>query len=223
MLGESGIEAELRSESLPFIGGTDPSLRRDVTPADFVSIADGTALDPDVGIVLTGLDFHVNYLKLSLAYHYLGRGATLVATNADSTLPSHGALFPGAGAIGAPLIHTTGLTPLVMGKPSQAMLDAIQGKFQLDRRRTCMVGDRLDTDIRFGIQGGLGGTLAVLTGVSRRQDWEDPAVPPPPVPTDAHPEAQTQAEQAKERMIFKPGWWVDRLSDLNLVRERGRK
>jgi 4-nitrophenyl phosphatase len=52
------------------------------------------------------------------------------------------------------------------------MMDAIEGKFRFDRARACMVGDRLDTDIRFGIEGGLGGTLAVLTGVSRREEWE---------------------------------------------------
>ena len=32
-----------------------------------------------------------------------------------------------------------------------------------------MVGDRLNTDIRFGIEGKLGGTLAVLTGVNVRR------------------------------------------------------
>lgn len=52
------------------------------------------------------------------------------------------------------------------------MMDAIEGKFKFDRNKACMVGDRLDTDIRFGIEGGLGGTLAVLTGVSRREEFE---------------------------------------------------
>lgn len=52
------------------------------------------------------------------------------------------------------------------------MMDAIEGKFRFDRARTCMVGDRLNTDIRFGIEGKLGGTLAVLTGVMKRADWE---------------------------------------------------
>lgn len=50
------------------------------------------------------------------------------------------------------------------------MMEAIEGKFRLERNRACMVGDRVDTDIRFGVEGRLGGTLAVLTGVSTRQE-----------------------------------------------------
>lgn len=59
--------------------------------------------------------------------------------------------------------------PTSFGKPSQAMMDSIEGRYQLDRKRSCMVGDRLNTDIQFGIQGGLG-TLAVLTGVSKEDE-----------------------------------------------------
>ncbi|KAF2089257.1 2-phosphoglycolate phosphatase [Saccharata proteae CBS 121410] len=171
VLGESGIEAELSTESVPYIGGTDPSLRRDITPEDFTAIADGSALDPDVAVVLVGLDFHVNYLKLAHAFAYLRRGATFLATNTDSTLPNAHTLFPGAGSVSAPLVTSTGLQPLALGKPSQAMMEAIEGKFQLNRSRTCMVGDRLNTDIQFGIEGKLGGTLAVLTGVNKKEDF----------------------------------------------------
>ncbi len=172
VLGEAGIENELRAENVPFIGGTDPNLRRDVTPEDYAGLADGSLLDPEVGCILAGLDIHINYLKYSHAFHYLQRGAVFLATNVDATFPNHHALFPGAGSISAPLAHMTGQTPLSLGKPSQAMMDAIEGKFQLDRERTCMVGDRLNTDIKFGIEGKLGGTLAVLTGVSKKSEWE---------------------------------------------------
>ncbi|KAF4554105.1 4-nitrophenylphosphatase-like protein [Elsinoe fawcettii] len=171
VLGEAGIEAELESESIPHCGGTDPSLRRDMEQEDYKRIADGSALDPDVGVVLSGLDFHVNYLKLSLGLAYLRTGAIFLATNVDSTLPSANTLFPGAGSIGAPLVKAWGKEPLALGKPSQAMMDAVEGKFQFDRSRTCMVGDRLNTDIQFGIEGKLGGTLAVLTGVSKKEDF----------------------------------------------------
>ncbi|KAI9877886.1 MAG: hypothetical protein M1830_002515 [Pleopsidium flavum] len=174
VLGEAGIEAELRSESLAYIGGSDPLLRRDITPADYAGIASGEMLDPDVGVVLCGLDFHINYLKLSLGYHYLQRGALFLATNTDSTLPAAGTFFPGAGATTAAALSAMveGRKPVALGKPSQAMMEAIEGKFRFERARTCMVGDRLDTDIKFGIEGKLGGTLAVLTGVARREEWE---------------------------------------------------
>ncbi|OCK81107.1 4-nitrophenylphosphatase [Lepidopterella palustris CBS 459.81] len=171
VLGETGIEQELESEGVSYVGGTDPAFRRDMEPEDFTKIADGSALDPDVGIVLSGLDFHVNYLKLATGYAYLQRGAKFLATNTDSSLPTAHALFPGAGSVGAGLVKAIGHEALALGKPSQAMMDAIEGKFHFDRSRTCMVGDRLNTDIQFGIEGKLGGTLAVLTGVNKHEDF----------------------------------------------------
>jgi 4-nitrophenyl phosphatase len=190
VLGEAGIEEELKSEGVDFIGGTDPSYRRDITPDDYKGIADGSLLDDNVGIVLAGLDFHINYLKLSHAYHYLRRGAKFLATNTDSTLPNHHTFFPGAGSISIPLINMTGEQPIALGKPSQAMMDSIEGKFQFDRSKACMVGDRLNTDISFGIEGKLGGTLAVLTGISKKEEWE------------------------KEGAEIVPAYYVDKLSDL---------
>ncbi|KAK6601242.1 phosphoglycolate/pyridoxal phosphate phosphatase [Botrytis cinerea] len=190
VLGESGIETELKTEGVEFIGGTDPAYRRDITPEDYKGIADGSLLDDDVGVVLAGLDFHINYLKLCHAYHYLRRGAVFLATNTDSTLPSNHTFFPGAGSISIPLINMIGKEPTALGKPNQAMMDSIEGKFQFDRKKTCMVGDRLNTDIKFGIEGKLGGTLAVLTGVSKKEEWE--------------------AENAP----VVPAYYVDKLSDL---------
>ena len=71
-----------------------------------------------------------------------------------------------------------GRDPVALGKPNQAMMDAIEGKFQLDRARACMVGDRANTDIRFGLEGNLGGTLGVLTGVSSKEDFVEGLVRP---------------------------------------------
>ena len=190
VLGEAGVEAELAAEGVPSIGGTDPALRREIAAADYPAIASGAALDPGVGCVLAGLDRHVNYLKLAHAFAYLQRGAAFLATNVDSTLPSAGALFPGAGSVAAPLERMLGRAPTALGKPGTPMMDAIEGRFQFDRERACMVGDRLNTDIRFGIEGGLGGTLAVLTGVSKKEEWE--------------------AEGAEIR----PMYYADRLADL---------
>lgn len=199
VLGEAGIEEELASENLRFIGGTDQNLRRDITPEDFANIADGTALDRDVGVVLLGLDFHVNYLKMALAHQYVRNGAVFLATNTDSTLPQAHSLFPGAGSVGAGVAKAVGREPVSLGKPSQAMMDAIEGnhpinmwlfedanaalpgKFKFDRSKACMIGDRLNTDIQFGIDGKLGGTLHVGTGVSKKEEFLAEGAPTVPL------------------------------------------
>jgi 4-nitrophenyl phosphatase len=192
VLGESGTETELRAEGIRVLGGTDAAYRRDIDPAvDLPRLARGEGLDESVGAVLLALDFHVNYLKMALAMTYINRGAVLLATNSDPTLPLAGSFFPGAGSVGAGVLRATGATPIVLGKPSQAMMDAVEGKFKLDRRRTCMVGDRLDTDIKFGIDGGLGGTLLVLTGVTSK--------------------AQVEGDKAD---AIKPSAYVNQLGDL---------
>jgi 4-nitrophenyl phosphatase len=193
VIGEEGIEKELQSEGVAFIGGTDPAFRRDIMQEDFKGIADGSLLDPEVGVVLAGLDFHFNYLKMAHGLHYLKRGALFLATNTDSTLPMHHDFFLGAGSAMAPLVNASGQKPLELGKPSQAMMDAVEGKFHLDRSRTCMIGDRLNTDIKFGVDGKLGGTLHVLTGVDNKEAWQ------------------------KEDAVAVPSFYADRLSDLKLV------
>lgn len=56
-----------------------------------------------------------------------------------------------------------------------------------------MIGDRLNTDIKFGIEGNLGGTLHVLTGVHKKEDWD------------------------KEDAVAVPAFYADKLSDLSVV------
>jgi histidinol phosphatase-like enzyme len=53
--------------------------------------------------------------------------------------------------------------PITVGKPAEFMLDNIAKTFNLQRNQICMVGDRLDTDILFGKNGGLT-TCLVLSG-----------------------------------------------------------
>ncbi|KIW27544.1 uncharacterized protein PV07_07272 [Cladophialophora immunda] len=191
VIGEAGIETELDAEAIPYLGGTDSTYRREMTPEDYQLLAAGdpSVLDPYVGAVLVGLDFHFNHLKVCYAYHYIRRGALFLATNLDSTIPSAGGLFPGAGSVVAPLVKMLGgQEPLVFGKPNQAMMDAIQEKVKFDPRKACMVGDQTSTDIRFGIEGKLGGTLGVLTGVATKHDFFDDE--------------------------FRPHYYIDKLGDL---------
>lgn len=178
VVGEKGLEEELADVGINYVGGTDPALCKvDVTEEDTNKLE----YDPSIGAVVCGLDLHITYLKIANALIQIQNPNTLfIATNIDSTYPTHGKLLPGAGTIVGTLITSSGREPLSMGKPSQFMMDSIKAKFDFDPSRACMVGDRLNTDIAFGKSGGLG-TLLVLTGVSKESEL-DAASNPPVVP-----------------------------------------
>lgn len=178
IVGEKGLEEELAEVGINYVGGTDPALNK-VGPSD----EDLAKLDydPSIGAVICGLDLHINYLKIANALLQIQNPNTIfLATNIDSTFPTRGKLLPGAGTIVGTLVTSSGRQPLSLGKPSQAMMDAIKAKFHFNPSRACMVGDRLNTDIEFGRAGGLG-TLLVLTGVSKEAEIH-PTSNPPVVP-----------------------------------------
>jgi 4-nitrophenyl phosphatase len=157
IVGMNGIRDELAAEGIRSCGGEEDAGFTDNDP-----VPD----DKEVGAVVIGLDTKVNYKKYSKAFAYLKRnpGCHFIVTNEDTTFPQHGSFYPGAGAIAAPIIAALGRRPdAVLGKPAQNMLEAIYAEYDMDPKKTCMIGDRLDTDIEFGMNGGID-TLCVLTG-----------------------------------------------------------
>jgi 4-nitrophenyl phosphatase len=177
VLGERGVEEELEAEKINFVGGTNPKDRQAFEESDYETIGP----DPEIGAVLCGLDQHISYKKLAKALIYLRQSPDVhfIATNTDSTYPTHGETFPGAGTTTTiPLEFASGRKATTCGKPSKSMMDAIFARYELNRERTCMVGDRLNTDIQFGIDGQLGGTLLVLTGINQVEDCEKEGIYP---------------------------------------------
>ena len=92
-----------------------------------------TLVDPDEAIpdaVVVGMDREISYDKLRKAHKGIIGGARFVATNADVTLPTEQGLVPGCGAIIAAIAASTGVQPVVIGKPEVYLtggLDACDG------------------------------------------------------------------------------------------------
>lgn len=123
-----------------------------------------------VDFVVAAFDRTFDYAKLNIAFQALRRGARLVATNGDRTCPVEGGEIPDAGAVIGAIEGCTGRRPeLVAGKPSPLMIEAGLARMGLPAGECLVVGDRLETDIRMGIEAGTA-TALVLTGVTRRQD-----------------------------------------------------
>ncbi|KAI8612725.1 2-phosphoglycolate phosphatase [Chytriomyces sp. MP71] len=171
VVGMSGIQEELDSEGIQHCGSSadDENLH---SMGEMASVKN----DPDVGAVLFGFDLNINYKKLAKAFTYLhcNKNCHFLATNSDLTFPAGGTVYPGTGALLSALCAPLDRKPIVLGKPEPTMMDVIINKYDLDPSRTCMVGDRLDTDIQFGQQSGLK-TLLVMTGVT---SWQTLALNP---------------------------------------------
>ncbi len=128
-------------------------------------------IDPaGIDAVVVAFDRTLDYRKLNTAYQALLKGAHFYATNADKACPMPGGSIPDAGATIKALEHITGRTvELVAGKPSPLMLQEAGRLVDAPLERCLMVGDRLETDIRMGLEAGMR-TALVLTGVTRRED-----------------------------------------------------
>lgn len=127
--------------------------------------------------VVAGLDRHVTYRVLTEASFALERGATFIATNADASLPVEEGEAPGAGALQAALTATTGVHPLVIGKPEGRMLELGMKHLGGNLSNTAMLGDRLDTDIEAARRVRMTSIL-VLTGVTTPEQLDRSEVQP---------------------------------------------
>lgn len=93
--------------------------------------------------VVVGLTRDFTYDMLASAVTAVRGGARLVGTNDDATYPSPGRLLPGAGALLAAVVTAAQVTPVVAGKPHEAIV-ALIGTRASDA--SMVVGDRLSTD-----------------------------------------------------------------------------
>lgn len=119
--------------------------------------------------VIAGLDRRLTYDKLATAALAIERGARFVGSNPDTSFPTERGLIPGAGAILQAIQVTTGVEPIVIGKPKPLMLQLAMEHVGGSSSDTIMLGDRLDTDIAAAQAVGIPSIL-VLTGVSTRDD-----------------------------------------------------
>jgi 4-nitrophenyl phosphatase len=125
--------------------------------------------DEEVDYVVAGLDRQLTYEKLETATLAIRAGATFIGTNPDTTLPTEQGLIPGTGATLAALESATGVSPLIIGKPQQILLELAMEKAGVASEDTAIIGDRLETDILGGKEAGLI-TILVLSGISDRQE-----------------------------------------------------
>jgi NagD protein len=128
-----------------------------------------TETSVDVDIVVASFDRTFTYRKLQIAFDAIRAGARLVGTNPDRYCPTPNGGEPDCAAMIAAIEASTGAKcdPIV-GKPSPIMVAMIMSMLNLPPEQCMMVGDRLETDIKMGIDAGMA-TCLVLTGDATRE------------------------------------------------------
>jgi len=157
------LAARLPPGSPVLIVGT-PALAAEVEAAGLLAV--WSAADEPAGVV-QGYSPELNWAMLAEACVAVRAGAFWVATNTDATLPSPRGPMPGNGSFVRVVAKTTGVAPVVAGKPEPAM--HAECVHRTGARSPLVVGDRLDTDIEGADRAGVP-SLLVLTGLTRPID-----------------------------------------------------
>jgi glycerol-1-phosphatase len=170
-VGAPGMVAELRA------AGLDATAAAEAAPSGY----DGSGLAADYDAVVAGLDPDFDYQRLAAAVTALRQGARFLATNADPRFPTPGGILPGAGAMVAALEASSGVEPLIIGKPQPGMFRTILELAGVEPGAALAIGDNPLTDVVAARRAGIA-SLLVLTGVTdeaaardlsgeRQPDW----------------------------------------------------
>ena len=119
-----------------------------------------------VQAVIASFDRTFVYRKLQIAFDAIRAGAHFFATNPDRYCPVPGGGEPDCAAIIAAIEACTNTqVEAVVGKPSRYTIDAALNLMGLPAEQCLMIGDRLETDVRMGLEAGMSAAL-VLTGAT---------------------------------------------------------
>jgi HAD superfamily hydrolase (TIGR01450 family) len=109
-----------------------------------------------------------DYGELLTAKRALDRGAALLATSHDPTMPFPGGEVPGTGAVLAAVETASGKRATIAGKPERHLFEMAREALG-ECESVAMVGDRLSSDIAGGVRAGLE-TILVLSGTTTREE-----------------------------------------------------
>ncbi|MFC0438590.1 HAD-IIA family hydrolase [Kutzneria buriramensis] len=127
--------------------------------------------DSDPDYVVLGETRTYSFEAITKAIRLVDGGARFIATNPDETGPSREGLLPATGSVAALIARATGREPYYVGKPNPLMMRSALRAIGAHSESTLMIGDRMDTDVRSGLEAGLQ-TILVLSGISGAETAE---------------------------------------------------
>ena len=126
-----------------------------------------------VDLIVMGFDTELTFKKLhDVSYLLLTReNIPYIATNPDYVCPTEFGSVPDCGSVCDMLYNVSKRRPIFIGKPSSLMPSLAMEKTGYTKEETVVIGDRIYTDIKSGLNAGAS-TILVLSGETTREILE---------------------------------------------------
>ena len=140
----------------------------------------------EVECIVMGFDTELTFQKLQDVSYLLltKKDLPYIATNPDLVCPTEFGSVPDCGSVCIMIENATGKKPVVIGKPSPLMPELAMERLGIPKEQTCVVGDRIYTDVKSGLNAGITGIL-VMSGETTPQILAESADKPHLVLEDA--------------------------------------
>lgn len=147
--------ARYLTEKLPgkrfYVCGT-ASLKAEFARAG-ISVTEST---DDTEAIVLGFDTELDFRKLhDVSYLLCTRDLPYYATNPDLVCPTEFGSVPDCGSVSGMLKNVSCRMPEFIGKPSPLMVELAMEKLGVSRDKTAVIGDRIYTDVKSGLNAGV--------------------------------------------------------------------
>ena len=148
-----------------YVCGTN-SLKEELRKNSFVITEN---LD-EVDVIVMGFDTELTFKKLEDVSKLLLTRDDIpyIATNPDYVCPTEYGSVPDCGSVCDMIYNATKKRPLVIGKPEPLMPQLAMQQYGYRKEETVVIGDRIYTDIKSGLNAGVTGVL-VMSGETTRE------------------------------------------------------
>ena len=127
----------------------------------------------EVDAIVMGFDTELTFKKLEdVCKLLLSRDLPYIATNPDYVCPTEYGSVPDCGSVCDMIYNATQKRPIVIGKPEALMPKLAMEMKGVSKERTAVVGDRIYTDIKSGINAGCVSIL-VMSGETTQEILEN--------------------------------------------------
>lgn len=128
--------------------------------------------------IVMGFDTELTFKKLhDVSYMLCTKELPYIATNPDYVCPTEFGSVPDCGSVCDMLYNVSGKRPVVIGKPEALMPELAMEKTGYSKKETAVIGDRIYTDIKSGINAGTVSVL-VMSGETTKEILDSSAEKP---------------------------------------------